>query len=297
MSSLASLIADGLKSQTELMNAYAALAEAMQPVMADHVLAPVNALGEIMAGLAHPPRIDDLMDADEVQFELLRTFELHGDGLHPFDPKVPASVGDVLVGADRSVWIVSSTDDQGRITGVAGSASSSRERDIILTWRPVSAARAWLQKGQVAAPVYTDLDAALLHLVRLWGFAEFEHRDVTSAPGLFLEVLSAPGMSLTPGDLNMISEDTDLTDFCAERGGLQPFTAETAIAPGDFVRVGQRKIWALVLRAPLAGNGPLDLLAGGFPGAGPVGERPSALRCLRDYSPSPLDTWWRPAKK
>lgn len=251
-----------------------------------------------MADLARPPQIDDLMDADQVAQELLRTLEMHGDGLLPFDPAAEAQTGDFLIGNDRSIWLVTGVDEKGQITHIAGSAGSDKsKRDIVLVWRPNPAARNWLQPGQTAAPGYDNLDKALGHLTGLWGYREFDGYELSATPGLFLQVLGAPGLDLKADDLNSISEDADLSAYCADRGGLHAFEGEAMPVPGDIVRLGERERWGLVLRSPAKGPGVLDLLVGDERRKGPVGEPANALQIVRGYTATALDSWWRPATK
>lgn len=252
----------------------------------------LSSLAAIMGSLAYPPRVDDLADPFDVDMELLRTLEMHGEGLRPFDDAASALVGDVLIGTDRSVWIVASTDAKGHITGMSGAPRRPRPGAIALTWRPSRAERVWLQPGQQAAPGYRDLSQAMRHIVRLWGTANGE-RGI-AATQLLIDILAAPGTAVMPGDLDAFFDDAELVAFCEKRGGMSKYSAG-AVTAGDVLRLAGPARWAIVTRASRPDAAPVDLLVPGFR-PGTVAEPRQTRQVVRGYVPTSADQFWRPAQ-
>jgi hypothetical protein len=295
MGGIDDLSGDRIKAQLEIFQAFDELMEVVKPALEAPATAEIDTLGRTMEMLAHPARYDENLDASELEFELLRTFELHGEGLRPFSPDAPAQKSDVLIASDRSLWVVTAVDPEGRIIETTGAPRSGGKREIVYSWRPSTAPRQWLHPGQSAAPAYRGLEEAMVHLVRLWGEQWREGRDFSQPAGLFLEILEAPGLKLRAGDLGEYAENAEIAEFCERRGGLRPFASGSSPAAGDVVRLADRKLWGLVTRTTPDGAGAIDLLVCGLPRKGPLGEAREVVQIIRDYAPSSLDRFWRPS--
>jgi hypothetical protein len=289
-----------LKSQRDLLELMHQLTELAPSFAADPSLERMNWLGEMLSGLEHPMRVIEFADDNDRAMELLRTLEIHGLGWVPFQARdFRFEKGDLLITATRSLGIVTAVNEKGEIEQVAASPGSKTiaAGDFVLTWRPVKQARRWLRPTEQAAPGYTDLDRALVYLVRQWGNTQSDNGvNVTTGVGFFLDVIRAPGLKLDPGDLAEYSDPADVLSFCRDRAdGLQPFTVESPVVPGDVLRLKTGKAWAVVTRR--SEKKILDALVGGLAGAPSLGEPKGAVRLVRAMPPDAIAEFWKPGKR
>lgn len=287
-----------LGDQMALLQTLNDLGQAMDTYSRDPSMDCMNGVCEVMAGLAHPMRTIEFADDNDLQLELLRTLEIHGDGLRPYPGTgFQFQVRDILIAPNRALWMVLAVDKDGKVVQITGSSptTNTTPNTMQLMWRPTSQARAWLRPGETAAPAYSDLNQAMAYLVRLWGDQQSgSGRDLTTPTGFFLELMHAPGLKIDSGALDESAAAADVLAFCKLKGaGLRPFTSATKIVPGDLILM-KSKTWALVTRTGGDGS-PVDLLVGGSSGAGDLGIGDKAVKLVRGVNVAGLDQVWRPA--
>lgn len=280
--------------QLALLAKLTVLVKTVEPLKENPAVMPTTQLVDIIGQLERPTQKLPYADDDELHLELVRTLELHGEGLRPYADDVEYQPGDLVLASDRSAWIVVAVRDDGRIKELAGATTSKRRRVPVLWWRPTSAARRWVSKD--TAPAYNDVDKALVHLIRLWGESTSDRRDIHTPVGFFLEIADAPGLKVLRGALNEFADHEDVAQFCQSRGGLTTLAGGARLTPGDVVCFRKGKAWGVVTRQ---GNGGSigDILVGGMRAKGTLGERATTVKLLRDVSGEVVDALWRPARK
>lgn len=286
-----------LEAQIELIKLAEQVSLAANNFVADPILEQMGWLGELIRGLAWPIRTIEYADNQEQLMEMIRTFELHGDGWLPFAAEgYRFKKGDLLVTSDRSLCIVTEVNDKGKVSAIAG---DSQRKSVVdgkfeLIWSPLKSARKWLTPGSTAAPAYTDMEAALVYLIRQWGNTQSDNgRDIRTSVGFFCDVLRAPGLKLDMGDIDEYSSASELLAFCAERG-LLPIDDRNLPTVGDFA-LFKKKTWAIVTRVVAPDS--FDVLLPSQPKKGTLSETVSALRLVRHIPVDLFSHFWRPAGK
>jgi hypothetical protein len=286
-----------LTDQMALLQTLSDIKGAMDTFTSDPSLDCMNGVCDVLANLAYPMREIEFADNDDKQVELLRTLELHGDGLRPCAAGFKFQPRDLLIAQDRTMWVVTTVDDEGKIQQISGSAQpkSQKSQDMQFMWRPAKQARIWLRPGETAAPGYVDLDQAMAYLVRLWGEEKSDDgRDLTTPTGFFAEFLHAPGVKIDGGDLDELAETDDVITFCNGKGaGLRLYARDTKTVPGDLLWM-KSKAWALVTRTADDGS-PVDALVGGLAGDGDLGIGGNAVKLVRGVAVDGIDRVWHPA--
>jgi hypothetical protein len=281
---------DRVRQQQKANAVIVEVLEALQPLRESDGLRHMQALSDAISRMADPPRFDELMDDYEMQMELLRAFEVHGEGLRSFSVEHVAVPGEVLIGSDRSVWIVSAVDDDGRITEIAGATASRKAREIALVWRVDSSPRRWLAAEQVPAPAYSDVGRALTHITRTWGEHWREGRNLVEPAGLLLELFGAPGLKLRAGKLTENADDAAILAFTQARGGTIAFEPGIVV-PGDVVRLSADRRWGVITRVD---GEQADIVVGGGRRAGPLGEPRDTVQLRRGQPLTSADLIWKP---
>lgn len=274
------------RTETEIVE----VVQALGPLRESDGFRHLQMLSEAMPRLAHPPQFDELMDDYDMQMELLSTFEVHGGGLRPFIAEHVAVPGEVLIGSDRSVWIVSAVDEDGQITETVGATASRKARDIAFAWQVEVSQRRWLNADQEPAPAYSDIGKALTYIVRTWGKTWREGRNLAEPAGLLLELLDAPGLSMSAGKLTELADDETIIAFTQERGGTVGFRPGIAV-PGDVVRLSANRLWGVITRIYAE---QADVVVGGGMGVGPLGEPSDAVQIRRGQRLTSTDMIWKP---
>jgi hypothetical protein len=286
-----------LGNQLALLQMLGDISVAADAVAHDPTLDRLNAVTEMISGLQYPVRAIEFADDDEQQMELLRTLEIHGEGLRPRRPDDKGfQPNDLLIAQDRTIWMVVAVDKDGAITKLAGSTEAKKPdaQSVQFTWRPDKHARVWLRQGETVAPGYADINKAFLYLVRLWGDKTVGGDDLTTPIGFFRTVVSAPGVSVGGNELETFAELDDVVSFCNARGGLADANDSAKATTGDLVLMNQGKIWGLVTRT--SPDGAIeDVLAGGMPGTGDLKVPPGAVKLVRGVQG--IEKIWRPTNK
>jgi|GEM_PF-5375153 len=248
--------------------------------------------------------------------ELLRTAECHGGGVLFLGakgvaeaedaielPEVRAEPGDLVVADGGTVYVVVRADAEGRIRQLAGEPEITeagkvrplavRGKSLRYHWRPARERRRWAEPGAPRGE-YADLDAALVHLVRLWGRTEAERgRDLSVAGNLAAEVLDAAGIrhrGLRDRDRDGVHEYLD-----GFGEGVRPFGKEDSPEPavGDLVRLRREGFWGVCTRVHGPGLALDVLFQGGL--RGHAGEEEDAVTLQHAVEPGRIGHLWRPS--
>lgn len=257
---------------------------------------------EIMASLAIPVR------QNPSPLELLRTLELHGNGLQLYTGKEQTvEKGDLIADARQQTWMISSTDEQHRLKKVSGGFSyqkGMKPEDLVkehtyfkLIWSPCAGKRHWLPGGQQASVHYKDPDAVFTHMIRLWGEnkAPVSGRRMSSAKEFLQEWLETAGIWDTTFPFSANPGLRETLNYLESHGnGLQVFDpSRILLAPGDLLIPYHRSSLALVTRAnqekQLA-----DVLESGTYNKGPLGEPADTARMRYQVPFAEFQYYWSP---
>jgi hypothetical protein len=289
-----------VQNQLALIQKLQELAQAVDAVIQDPTLDRIKTLADLIGNLEHPPRAIEFASDEDQQMELLRTLEIHGDGLRPCLPDALGfQTGDLLITQKRALWLVVAVDENGKIMNLTGAskAAEPNAKNVKFMWRPDKHARAWLRKDQKAASGYLDLNKALADLVRLWGNeTSDEGFDLTTSIGFFRAVVNTSGVSVDGGELSEFAEPGDVNAFCGERGGLIVARPPVSATPGDMVLMNGSKNWGLVTRTSETGAVE-DVLTAGLPRIGDLQVSAKAVKLVRGVDPPQIGKIWRPASK
>ena len=252
-------------------------------------LARAGELGRVIEAFATP--LDIAEDAEPAQrsLALLRAFDRHGAGLRPFDAADVTRPGDVLVAADRAIWIVDAVDETGRATALVGGRSGSKA-SAVLHWRPSSEARAWLSPRQAARTAYRDPATALADLAGYWGESESATRYFKRPEALFWQLTETPGVKFARRGLEDEADAHTIRAWLATRGA-RPIAEAPAAMPGDLFWHDGDSDFSVVLRAD---DTAVDVLTIGRRGPGSIGEKKGEATILRGVRLPPNAMIWRP---
>ncbi len=253
-------------------------------------LGRIETVAGVIAGFAQPFRTDELTEPAEGAMELIRAFERHGEGLRPFSAGEAAAVGDVLVAADRTIWIVDRVAATGKIEALVGGRVGSKA-PVVLRWKPSSEARRWLAPGQKAGAAYRDPDAALAQLAGQWDRSESETRYFTRPEALFWQLTETRGLSFSRKGLDDEADEKTVRAWLRTRDAT-PAGSEPNPMPGDLFWLDRVKGFSLVLRVD---GERVDALFINRGGRGPLGEAKGTAQIARAITIPPDAMMWRPA--
>jgi hypothetical protein len=248
----------------------------------------------------------------------LRIVEQHGDGLRRYAANdQPGEPKDLLIGRDGGMWVVTKTDEQGRIlhaTGLSTIGPDTKPDDFILPredlnyqWKPNAELRTFVGGRSPAAPGYGDLERTLRKLVRTWGCEQISSGRANvplDGIGRFF-AFALQVAAIAPADFPL-SQEPDLREvkaFCRTHGdGIrtwQPGAFEVAV--GDWVGFYDENLFGVVTRAD--DGVPVDVLAGGeIPLTAKQTYRdeieglpPRAVKLLHIIDPLDVHYVWRPS--
>ncbi|HEX8067881.1 MAG TPA: hypothetical protein VF520_15280 [Thermoleophilaceae bacterium] len=263
--------------------------------------------GEVLDGVSgvlatldagEPP--DPETEEPEALMRALRSAELHGDGLRRYGGVDDAVArGDVLFDADRTPWVVTGVDERGRVGQVIGARAGRRagteaRRDrFAYAWRPDSAARRFAPPEGELSPAYADGEAALAELVGLWGLAESDGRTVGTPGGMLAAAVRAAG-GRTRDDMKWL-EPEEVREYCRSHGTAPgaPGSDGGALV-GDLVVLGGGKRVGVLTRIGEDGS-TVDVLFGGGPRRGRVGEEPDTVQLEHGLELPAGAELWRPS--
>lgn len=246
---------------------------------------------------------------------LARRAELHGEGLRPYaeteQTPHPAAVGDLLVGRETTVWMVTHVDAEGRVAAATGRVVGLKpgmtvkdlevpKEELAYHWSPTAEPRVFAS-GDTASPGYADLESTLRELIGLWGAEEVpgaQGPDLRTVGGFLHQLLTVAG--LADGDTPLQGSESlegALAYLDTHGAGLVPYVpGQVRVRVGEVLVPFHRNTLALVTRVNARGE-PVDVLTGGTHEPGRIGESPGAVKMNHGVDPADFHFRWVPSPK
>ncbi|MDV3455895.1 hypothetical protein RZN05_02780 [Sphingomonas sp. HF-S4] len=279
------------KAETELFVRFKEVAEQLRPFR-DTWAPMLEALQDTLLRAEISPR-------DTTVFELLRTAELHGEGLRAIGYGVPdAKQGDLLIDSKPLPWLVTDSEKgvvRQILAALQGHDTESTPGPARYLWTPASKTRVWHRR--IVEGGIPDLKSAMINIIRLWGEEKTANAgDFDDLPDFVDQLVEAWGLDARSFAGMAWREDrTDraVLAYCHTHGdGLQTRPADFEPQPGDLMRFAKPDHWAVVTSLPKA---PMLSAIGTGGDAGPVGEPLRAAKLLYGEALGTPQALWAPS--